>query len=195
MMNEIDAASPLKFTKMSGITFGASDHASFMTKKIPALFLFSGLHPDYHRPTDDVEKINFEGIATVVDVSEEIVRSLAVMPRQKFVGASPRRPASTEPASTQEVRPQLGIVPSYSEDENAPEGIKLNGTIPGTAAEAAGLKEGDVIQVVNGKRMTSLEDLMPMLESAKVGDKLTLHVLRGKEVIDLEATLKARQRD
>ncbi len=195
MMNEVDAASPLKFVAMSGATFGSSDHASFMTKKIPALFLFTGLHSDYHRPTDDVEKINFEGIATVVDASEEIIRSLAVMPKQKFSGAGPRRPTTTTSPSTQEVRPQLGIVPSYTEDENAPDGVAISGTVPGTAAEAAGLQGGDVIQAINGKRLMSLEDMMPVFETAKVGDKLTMSVLRGKEVINLEATLRARQSD
>jgi len=194
MMNEIDAATPLKFTRMSGITFGSSDHASFMAKKIPVLFLFSGLHSDYHRPTDDIEKVNYDGIATVVDISEEIVRSLAVMPKQKFLPTLTRR-ATTGPAATQGARVQLGVVPSYTEDEAGPEGIKINGTVPGTAAEAAGLKEGDVIQAINGKKMNTLEDLTALLEGAKVGDKLTLHLLRGKDSIDVEATLKPRSQD
>src|SRR4030095_3033225 len=67
---------------------GPSDHMSFAVKKIPVLFLFSGLHADYHRPTDDASKINFRGVEQVADFTADLLRGVAAMPRQQYVDAA-----------------------------------------------------------------------------------------------------------
>ncbi|MCS7032551.1 MAG: M20/M25/M40 family metallo-hydrolase [Phycisphaerae bacterium] len=191
LVKELDSASPLRFSTMSRNIFGRSDHASFMTRKIPVLFFSSGQHLDYHRPTDDTEKINFEGLAHVVDVAVELVKAWSVMPRQQYTGGAPTRPA-TDPATRQGARPQLGVMPSYTEDESGPEGLRIAGAVPGTAAAAAGLREGDIIQRVNGRPITGVEDLQLLLDQARVGEKWMLHIIRGGEPINVELTLRAR---
>lgn len=197
LVKTVDAESPLKTKPMTGMVFGSSDHASFMKKQVPVLFLFSGLHADYHRPTDDADKINYGGMALAVDFTEQLVRRIAVMPKQQYVARAPAtRPSTTGPARDPNMetgRPQLGIIPSYSEEEASPDGIKVTGTTPGSAAADAGLKNGDVLQAIDGKRMRTLEDLVEFLQSAKVGQKVTLHMLREGKPADVETTLKARQ--
>lgn len=200
LMTELDEQSPLTLSRMGRVTFGSSDHASFMKKQIPVLFFFSGLHADYHRPTDDADKINYAGIVQAVELGERTLRSLAAMPRQTYV--TPARVArDSENADTQPdrgepgQRPQLGIVPAYSEDPGAPEGIRVTGTVPNSAAADAGLKDGDVLQGIDGRKMRTLEDLVEFLQGAKVGDRVTLQVLRDGGTVDVPITLRARAGD
>ena len=197
MVATLDEQSPLRVKPMTGMVFGSSDHASFMKKQIPVLFLFSGLHADYHRPSDDADKINYGGMALAVNLAEGMVRRIAEMPRQSYVARAPTTRASTTgPARDPNMetgRPQLGIIPSYSEEDASPDGIKVTGTTPGSAAADAGLKNGDILQAIDGKRMRTLEDLVEYLQSAKVGQKITMHLLREGKPMDVETTLKARQ--
>src|SRR5204862_542536 len=83
-----DDASPLVVKDIGKGGFGPSDHMSFALKKIPVLFLFSGMHPDYHRPTDDADKVNYTGIGEVVDLTKRITDQLATSPRMQYVSAS-----------------------------------------------------------------------------------------------------------
>ncbi|HMO27426.1 MAG TPA: M20/M25/M40 family metallo-hydrolase, partial [Tepidisphaeraceae bacterium] len=85
VLKEIDSASPLQLKSMGRGGRGPSDHASFSRKQIPVLFLFSGLHEDYHRPTDTADKINYEGLADVVSVTSKLVERIAAMPREQYV--------------------------------------------------------------------------------------------------------------
>lgn len=198
LMAELDEQSPLKLSRMGRITFGSSDHASFMKKQIPVLFFFSGLHADYHRPTDDADKINYEGMTQAVDLAERTVRSLGSMPRQPYVAAAPTtRPAATREADAPAAgpRPQLGIIPSYTQEEAGPEGIRITGTVPNSAAAEAGLKDGDVLQGIDGRKMRTLEDLVEFLQNAKVGDEISLQVLRDGSKLTVPVKLKGRSAD
>lgn len=194
LMKELDQKSPLKFSNMSRNIFGRSDHASFMVKQIPVIFISSGQHVDYHRPSDDADKINYEGLADVVDVGVNLAREWAAMPKQKYIGQAAPRP-TTGPATRQGARPQLGVMPAYTEDEKAPPGLKVSGTIPNTAAAAAGLKEGDLITVINGKKVAGAEDLQEHLNGARIGDKWTMTVLRDGKSMQVELTLRPRAAD
>src|SRR5439155_26051917 len=93
---------------------GPSDHMSFALKKIPVLFLFTGLHADYHRPTDTADKINYRGIDRVVDASQRIVTAMAAMPRPVYDASSDSKAtmafAITGPGDAGMRRAALGVV-------------------------------------------------------------------------------------
>ncbi|MFL5243275.1 MAG: M28 family peptidase [Gemmataceae bacterium] len=159
-------------TRMVG---GSSDHASFYAKKIPVLFLFTGNHPDYHRPSDTADKINVEGMAKVADLTEELIDHLARQPDRpeyvKIEGGSSGSPGMNGP--------RLGIMPSYGDEK---EGVLLEAVSKGAPAEKAGMKEGDRIVEIGGKPVKNLEVYMVLMASQKKGDTVEIGFLRdGKK--------------
>lgn len=173
---------------------GPSDHMSFALKKVPVLFLFSGMHADYHRPTDTADKINFQGMDEVVELAEKLATKMRTMPREKYVDAADKdsmmSPTAHASGSSQA---SLGIVPDYSAVDDQTKGVKISGTSPGSGAEKAGLRSGDVIVQWNQNKVESLQQLSNYLSTAKPGDTVKLSVERDGKRIELEATLHARQ--
>ncbi len=163
--------------------FGPSDHASFYAKNIPVLFLFTGLHSDYHRPTDTWEKLNYEGMLTIAAVAEDILHR---------VGNAPQRPAFTKVKVAERKRRggplkiYLGTIPDYADH---PKGLRLSGVREGSPAEQGGLQEGDVIIRVGDVRVRDIYDFMYALSKYNPGDTLNITVLRG-DLEDEEVTLK-----
>jgi hypothetical protein len=172
--------------------FFQSDHASFYNKDIPVLFAFTGNHPDYHRPSDDSERINFHGMSQVADLGELVLLDLARRPeRPKFTklpSRGPRIGAARGPGGGA----YLGSRPAYGEDV---EGVKLDGVGEGTPAEKAGLKAGDVIVKFDGKKIANIDDYMEALSAKKPGDTVEIVVKRDSEEKTLKATLGTRSRD
>jgi len=204
-----DAASPLQFKSFGRGGFGPSDHMSFAMKKVPVLFFHSGQHADYHRPTDDANKINYKGIDEVVDFVADVMRDLLTAPREQYVdaadansmfngpgagppgsahGAGPGSPGSASGG----IRVSLGVVPDYAPDDEV-KGLRISGTMPGSPAAAAGLKEGDVLVQINADKIGSIYDLTDVLAKGKPGDKLKITLLRGGKKVETEATLVARK--
>jgi hypothetical protein len=202
MLERADETSPLALSYIGRGGLGPSDHQSFGSRKIPVLFFFSGLHPDYHRPTDDADKINYPALADVVDLSRDVVRHMASAPRPSYVGRFDAEPAlfdrrsttSTTPTTDPARRASLGVVPDYGTDESQ-SGVRIVGVTAGSAAEVAGLKDGDVITHAGDMRIANLYDLTEFLNRSTPGDKVKISVTRGGTRIDLDATLKARQSD
>ena len=92
-----------------------SDHASFHEKDIPVAFLFTGTHRDYHRPSDDVEKINFEGMARIADLAEVLLLDFARVPSGPSSSQMPQRPEA--PGPRERLDPvSLGTIPDYDEE-------------------------------------------------------------------------------
>lgn len=192
-LKEADEASPLAFKDFGKGGLAPSDHMSFAVKKIPVLFLFSGMHRDYHRPTDTADKINYAGLAGVVRVAHDLVDDLAQMPRAEYVVANDAKNAHGAGTGLGTgSRVSLGVIPDYGTDISKG-GVRITGASPGSPAEKAGLKEGDVIVGFNSKPITNLYDLTDVLAGAKAGQKVSLKVLRGGAEITLEATLVERQ--
>lgn len=189
-----DEHSPLEFKEFGRGGFGPSDHMSFAAKKVPVLFLFSGMHADYHRPTDTADKINYEGLAQVVSVARELTTDLATMPRSPYLAAadnaSPHSMSAMTGAGTGS-RTSLGVIPDYGTDITKG-GVRITGTSPDTPAAAAGLKDGDVLVGFGAKKIGNLYDLTDALAGAKPGDKVKVKFLRdGKENV-VEVTLAER---
>jgi hypothetical protein len=161
---------------------GPSDHSSFYEKKIPVLHFFTGNHPDYHRPSDDWDKINFDGMLRVVDLLEPLVVQTAT---------NPERPAYVEvkqPASAQRGggRPYFGTIPDFGSEG---EGYAIGGAAPGSPADKGGLKGGDRIVKIGDNRITGLDDFDLALRKFKAGEEVTVLVLRDGKEVALKVTL------
>jgi hypothetical protein len=187
-----DKASPLELKNMGKGGRGPSDHQSFAMHNIPVIFFFSGMHPDYHRPTDDADKINYQGIAEVVDLGFDVVKALSAMPRQEYVSTFDAQPLALGGTGSRGSRVTLGVVPDYGTDESTT-GVRITGTTPKSPADQAGLKDGDVIVQMNEKKIDNLIDLTEFLNAAKVGDHVTVGIERGGEHLDLHASLAERR--
>lgn len=153
-----------------------SDNTSFYAKRIPVLWLFSGMHADYHRPTDDTEKIDAVGMEKAARLAARLVLDLARQPdRPPFVRAD----NGGEPP-----RAVLGIMV-----EAAPGGVRITHIQPEAPAERAGLKEGDVIVSLGGEATPDLGVLRELLFVRDAGERVKVKVKRGDEEIEVEAEL------
>ncbi len=186
--------------------FSDSDHSSFFRKDIPILFFFTGTHPDYHKPSDDSEKINFEGMSRIAGMGELILLDLAQRPsRPVFQKGAPAATASANPhaadphaadpaaASSTALKGNgayFGSRPAYGEDV---EGVKLDGVSEDSPAEKAGLKAGDVIVRFAGLPIKDIESYTLALGSKKPGDQVEIVVVREGRDVTLKATLTERR--
>jgi hypothetical protein len=189
LLKKADDDSPLELKEFSKGGFGPSDHMTFAMKKVPVLFFWSGTHGDYHRPTDDADKVNFDGIEQVVKLSTEIVDALLTHPREQYVAANDHAMSPGSSSSGSHVT--LGVVPDYGTD--ADRGVRISGTVPGSPAEKAGLKEGDVIVKWDDTDIATIYTLIDVLRAGKPGQKVKLVILRGGKNVELEATLAERK--
>lgn len=171
--------------------FGPSDHASFYGKDIPVLFFFTGTHDDYHKPSDDWDKINYAGEEKITKFINAIVTDIDTMAaRPPFVRvqiAAAGRGSSSGDSRSFSVT--LGIVPDVGESSN---GMKVSGIRPNGAGEKAGLKAGDILIGMGGKKIMNIYDYMGMLGELKAGDEVVLEVNRDGKVIQLKAVMQKR---
>jgi len=192
MLDAADAASPLKLKESFGTGISPSDNASFILKRIPSLFFWTNLHADYHRPGDTPDKINYPGESQVIDLVAKVVESLARAPERDLKFVEPP-PAATTQRSTHGGGVSLGVVPDYTEDSTT-KGLRITGTVPGSAAAAAGLQAGDIIVQIDAKEIASIYDLTDFLNMAEAGKPVQVRVLRGGKPLTLTATPRARER-
>jgi aminopeptidase YwaD len=154
---------------------GPSDHTSFYLKNIPVLFFFTGIHPDYHRPTDLADKINYTGEMQVVHLVYAITQKLDGMNKPLFAKTRDKQ-FGVSPA----FNVTLGLMPDYSYSGS---GLRIDAISDGRPAEKAGLKAGDVIIRLGEYSVTSLQTYMEALSKFNRGDQTTVVFLRGKEEI------------
>jgi len=176
--------------KVNGIGdgYGPSDQTSFYAKDIPVLHFFTDQHEDYHRATDDVERINSNGEARVVNLALTIARELANRPsRLTFVRvAAPARTGMSREGS----QTYLGSVPDMSATDVV--GLKLMGVRPDSPADKGGLKTGDVIVEFGGTPVKDLYSYTDALYSHKPGDVVKVVVMRAGQRVELTVTLGKR---
>jgi hypothetical protein len=171
-----------------GDGYGPSDQSSFYAKDIPVLHFFTDLHEDYHRATDDADKINAGGEARVVELALRVARVIADRPaRLTFVHiAAPVRTAVSEEGK----QTYLGTVPDMGASET--KGLLLTGVRAGSPADLGGLKAGDVIVELGGAAVKDLYSYSDALYAHKPGDVVKIVVLRGGERLELSVTLGRR---
>lgn len=170
--------------------FGPSDHASFYGKEKPVLFFFTGLHSDYHRPSDTWEKIQYEGESTIVNM---------VLQTLDFIGNAGKKPdyikvkSSAQPGQAMSFKVSLGITPDYSDH---PKGMRITGVREGGAGEKAGLIADDIIIKLGSTIIKNVYDYTFALGKFKAGDTTGITVLRGpredKEV-ELQVTFPQKK--
>ncbi|WP_166820427.1 M20/M25/M40 family metallo-hydrolase [Thalassoroseus pseudoceratinae] len=181
LLEPIGKDSGLKLTfKPEG--FGPSDQSSFYAKKIPVLHLFTNTHRDYHRPSDDWDKINVSGIDRIVALLEKIVVATDNEPeRPEYVQvkekANPMRSGN---------RPYFGSIPDFA---NEIEGYALQGVSPGSPADKGGLKAGDVIVEFGDSKIGGLDDFDLALRKFKAGEQVAVVVIRDGKRVKLKVTL------
>jgi hypothetical protein len=159
---------------------GPSDHASFYPHNIPVLHFFSGLHDDYHRPGDDFDKVNYEGIADVVDFVEALTLELAEAPeRPAFTAVA----GSAGPLTRTGNRPYFGSIPDFG---SSTEGYSIRGVTQDSPAARAGLQAGDVIVQLGEHQIGSLDDFDLALRKFLPGDEVSVIVLRAAEPAEPE---------
>ena len=159
---------------------GPSDHTSFYRKNIPVLFFFTGLHQDYHKPSDDADKINYIGELQIIKYIEGLIKDLNKKGKLAF---TPTREVQT--ATNARFSVSLGIMPDYT---YSGAGVRVDGVSDGRAAQKAGLKTGDVLVRLGAYAVNSLETYMQALSKFKNGDSTTVYVKRGKEDLKFDVT-------
>jgi hypothetical protein len=173
--------------------YGPSDHSSFYGKGVPVLFLFTGAHADYHKPSDDADKINAEGEALATRLALALIRGIDAMdgrPTYEKTKGSPHG-GELEPGRGPSV--YLGTIPDYA--DTAKPGVRLAGVREGSPAESAGLRGGDLIVRFDGKEVRDIQDYTYALFSKKPGDKVEIVVERdGAGRLTLKATLGKKDR-
>ncbi|MEX2182369.1 MAG: M28 family peptidase [Gemmatimonadaceae bacterium] len=188
LVDSVSAGSGLVVNKVpDGI--GPSDHASFHTKDVPVLHFFTDIHEDYHRATDDVGRINADGLWRVVNVAEQAARALADRPGKLQVQrtvASVGAPA----ASRQSSGVYLGSIPDMGAADVV--GMRLTGVRADSPADKAGLRAGDIVIEFGGKPVRDIYEYTDALNSFKPDDVVTVVVLRDGQRVTLQVTLGRR---
>ncbi|MGZ5189792.1 MAG: M20/M25/M40 family metallo-hydrolase [Flavisolibacter sp.] len=155
---------------------GPSDHTSFYLKNIPVLFYFTGLHTDYHKPTDDFEKINYNGQMHIV---KHILSVIEAEDKQKakLVFSKTREVQMT---TSTRFNVSLGIMPDYTFSGN---GVRVDGVSENKPAQKAGIKAGDVITSIGEHKVSSMESYMQALGKFKKGEKTVVMYNRSGQTL------------
>jgi len=154
---------------------GPSDHTSFYLKDIPVLFFFTGTHNDYHKPSDDEDKINYYGVRAIVDyvfrVANELSEKDTLVFTKTKVEVGKKAPA---------YKVTLGVMPDYTDFGD---GLHIDGVIDGRAGDKAGIKSGDILTRIGDCVIKEVYSYMECLSKLKTGDEREITVKRdGKDV-------------
>jgi membrane-associated protease RseP (regulator of RpoE activity) len=177
----------LKPDLSDNLSIGGSDHTSFSARQVPALFFFSGLHGDYHKPSDTWDKIDPQSYAKLIRVVAATAEGLAnAAARAQFQKVE----APLMSSGGGGYGPYFGSVPDFAA---VPDGVKFADVRSGSPAEKAGLKGGDILIEFDGKPVKNLQDYTYLLRSKKAGDRVTVKVQRGSETVSAEVVLGSRK--
>src|SRR5215831_15439469 len=193
MLEKLVANADLKVDYSAGSSEGSSDHTSFTNKQVPALFFFSGLHGDYHKPSDTWDKIDAPGAVKVLHVVADVAQSLRDAPdRPAFVKVAAPAGGHGGDSSSAPVSgygPYFGSVPEFGEGTV---GVKFADVRENSPAAKAGFKAGDVMVEFDGKPITNLQDFTYVLQGKKPGDEVMVKVMRNGSPVEAKVTLARR---
>jgi hypothetical protein len=165
----------------------SSDQKSFQEAGVPAVQLFTGPHEDYHRTTDTVDKINSSGLVNVASVVKEAAAHLAQREQSLTASMGMTGPVASEMQGERKVT--FGIIPDFAYPGK---GCRVSGVVQGSPAEAAGLKEGDIIQRINETDVHRLKDFSAILKSLKAGERISVTILRSGREMTVQAAVVER---
>jgi hypothetical protein len=194
-VREAGAAAGLEVDiSLSGQGVGGSDHMTFLKRQLPAVHFFSGVHPDYHKPSDDTPGFEADGARRVAALGVELVRRMAEAPRAALAYVDP--PLSDEQRESERQRlgagwrVWFGTVPEYSYEGP---GLLLAGTSEGSPAERAGLLAGDLVRKVGEVDVETIYDFMHALQIYKPGDVVRTQFERDGKLQEVAVTLATRE--
>jgi Zn-dependent M28 family amino/carboxypeptidase len=193
MLEKIIPASGLKVDYSGGPSEGSSDHTSFTAHQVPALFFFSGLHSDYHKPGDTWDKIDAPATARLLALVADVAQSLRdTAERPAFVKLAAPTPHSgtSSAAPTPGYGPYFGSIPDFAEGIN---GVKFADVREGSPAAKAGLKAGDIMTEFDGKAIQNLYDFTYALRAKKPGDEVKVKVTRDGKTLEVTTVLSRRE--
>lgn len=159
---------------------GPSDHMTFYKKNIPVLFFFTGTHADYHKPSDDYNKINVNGEYLIIQYIQKIIEAANTKGKLAFT-----KTRDTQMNSTARFTVTLGIMPDYA---YRGQGVRIDGVSSGRPAEKADLQTGDIIVQLGDYKVSSLEEYMDALNKFKSGDQTRVAVQRADKLMEAEIT-------
>ncbi len=188
VLEQAQKDAPFKI-EYSASGYSSSDHTSFVTKKIPSLFFFSGLHADYHKPSDTWDKINAPSAARLLDMVENVAVQLAnATDPPAFQVVAEDKPAAGGGGGG--YGPYFGSIPDFGQTEN---GVKFSDVKPNSPAAKAGLKAGDIMIQFGDKPIKNLYDFTDALRRSKVGDVVEVKVLRDGQPVTASVKLEQRK--
>jgi len=158
---------------------GPSDHTSFYLRNIPVLHFFTGQHEDYHKPTDDADKVNFEGMQSVCNYILQTIEQINNRGRLVFT-----KTKENSNENTPRFKVTLGIIPDYMFDGK---GLRIDGVSDGRPAQKAGLLKGDIILKMGAITIDDMTSYMKALGVFKKGDEVNIKVQRGNEFVETKA--------
>lgn len=159
---------------------GPSDHSSFYRKDIPVLFYFTGLHTDYHKPSDDADRINYEGMVRIIRHIENTIGGLNEQPKLSFLKTREMQTTTTARFSV-----TMGIMPDYT---YSGKGVKADGVGEGKPAQKAGIRAGDIVLQIGEYSIGSMESYMQTLGKFKKGDTVKVIFQRGDKTQEVSVT-------
>ncbi|HEX8723698.1 MAG TPA: M28 family peptidase [Pyrinomonadaceae bacterium] len=172
--------------RLSEDGYGPSDHSSFYARRVPVLFFFTGVHEDYHKPTDTADRINYDGEALVLQFVREVVDRIQSSDKRPTYAVA--KSESNSRSTT--FRVSLGTVPSYGESSD---GLRLDAVREGSPAAAAGLKAGDKIVKLAGRDVRNVYDYTQALSEMKAGQEYEVEVVRDGRRLTMKVTPAARK--
>ena len=165
-------------THLDSAGTGPSDHASFYRKDMPVLFLFTGSHADYHKATDDADKINYVGEAAIVRWVQEIIKRADGLGKFDFLKTREQSMGKSTKFTV-----SLGVMPDYAFTGT---GVRIEGTSQGKLGEKIGLKASDILLQLGDYKLIDVMSYMQALSKFKKGDKTVLVVKRGAEELKFD---------
>ena len=171
------ATDPNLVIKFDSSGSGPSDHSAFYRDSIPVLFFFTNSHPDYHKATDDADKINYKGETEIIDYILKVIDITNKKGKLEYLKT--RDPE----ARSMNLPVTLGVVPDYAFSGN---GLRIDAVSKGKTAEKIGLKAGDVLMQLGDYKFTDIYSYMQALQHFKKGDKTTLQILRDGQPMSFD---------
>ena len=158
--------------------FGASDHVNFHEVGVPGVQLFSGIHLDYHRPSDTADKIDSAGLAKIASVMREALEYLSKRPEPLTAQLGPPKLPDGSQTTRQGRKVSIGTVPDF---DYAGKGVRLTDVVTASPAAKAGLIAGDILTSIDGKTIADLRAYAAVLREAEAGDTLVIKYLRDSK--------------